>query len=94
MKTFKDLAFKPYPGSEGKYDLGVTSRIFFENGYGASVVKGPYTYGGPQGLYELAVIKGNEEDSDLCFDSPITSDVIGYLTEEEVTDYLIKIQQL
>ena len=26
----------------------------FPNGYGASVIKGKYTYGGPEGLWEIA----------------------------------------
>lgn len=90
MKTFKDLVFKQHPGSVDKYDLGIVSRLEFENGYAASVVRGPYTYGGPEGLYELAVFKGDK----ICYDTPVTDDIIGHLTEEEVTDLMIKIQQL
>jgi hypothetical protein len=47
MKTFSDLEFKPHPRGSG-----IISRIKFDNGYGASVVKGPHTYGGNEGLYE------------------------------------------
>ena len=86
MKTFKDLEFVPHAAGMG----GVMSRISFDNGYGASVVKTPYTYGGDKGLYELAVIRNDE----LCYDTPITNDVIGYLRPEDVTDVLAKIQQL
>jgi hypothetical protein len=86
MKTFKDLEFEPHAAGMG----GVMSRIQFDNGYGASVVKTPYTYGGDKGLYELAVIK----DDELCYDTPITNDVIGYLRPEDVTDVMEKIQQL
>jgi hypothetical protein len=70
---------------------GIMSRIEFENGYGASIVKGEYTYGGKDGLYELAVLNNN---GDLIYDTPVTSDVEGYLSETQVTDLLIKIQQL
>ena len=86
MKTFNDLEFKPHSNMDG-----IMSRIEFENGYGASIVKGEYTYGGKDGLYELAVLNSN---GDLIYDTPITSDVEGYLSEAQVTDLLIKIQQL
>ena len=86
MKTFKDLEFKPHSNMDG-----IMSRIEFENGYGASIVKGEYTYGGKDGLYELAVLNSN---GDLIYDTPVTDDVEGYLSEEQVTDLLIKIQQL
>ena len=86
MKTFNDLEFKPHSNMDG-----IMSRIEFENGYGASIVKGEYTYGGKDGLYELAVLNNN---GDLIYDTPVTSDVEGYLSETQVTDLLIKIQQL
>ena len=86
MKTFKDLEFKEHPNHMG----GVQARIQFDNGYEASVVKSEYTYGGNDGLYELAVFK----DGEICYDTPITDDVIGYLRPEDVTDVMAKIQQL
>ena len=86
MITFNDLEFKPHSNMDG-----IMSRIEFENGYGASIVKGEYTYGGKDGLYELAVLNNN---GDLIYDTPVTSDVEGYLSETQVTDLLIKIQQL
>jgi hypothetical protein len=86
MKTFKDLEFKEHPINDG-----VVSRIVFENGYGASVVRHEYSYGGKDGLYELAVLN---TDGELAYDTPITNDVLGYLTDKDVTDVLIKIQQL
>ena len=87
MKTFNDLDFNPMDMGIG---IGIQARINFDNGYGASVIKSPYSYGGNQGLYELAVIKDNA----ICYDTPITDDVIGYLTEDEVTKYLGQIQNL
>ena len=98
MKTFNDLKFKPHPNSAPEVtrsaDLGIVSRIYFDNGYGASVVKGQYTYGGSKGLYELAVVKGTEEENELCYDTPVTEDVLGYLTEADVTEALKQIQEL
>jgi hypothetical protein len=87
MKTFKDLEFVPHAAGMG----GVMSRIQFENGYGASVVKSEYTYGGKDGLYELAVL---DSDGNLTYATSVTDDVIGYLRPEDVTDVMAKIQQL
>ncbi len=86
MKTFKDLNFEPHPNG-----MGVQARFDFDNGFGVSVVKGPYTYGGDKGLYELAVL---DKNGDLCYSTPITNDVIGYLREQDVTEVMEKIQQL
>ena len=87
-----------------------TQKIWrFENGYGASVVRFSIkrrlstistkigSYGVDKGLWEMAVIKfnGHEiDDFELCYDTEITSDVIGYLTEKDVLKYLKKIQKL
>ena len=62
----------------------------FFNGYGVSVIRGEYTYGGKEGLYELAVLKGGS----LCYDTCITDDVIGYLSMEQVKDIIQMVQQL
>ena len=85
MKTFNDLDFHSM-----EMGLGIIARINFDNGYGASIVKSMYSYGGNQDLYELAVIKDNA----ICYDTPITDDVLGYLTEDDVTKCLKQIQNL
>lgn len=85
MATFADLQFEPHSGV-----AGVRATHEFPNGYKASVVRGEYTYGGQRGLYELAVIHGGE----IVYDTPITNDVLGYLTEDEVTEQLAKIAEL
>lgn len=88
MKTFKDLEFNI---NNDEYMKGKNSRIHFDNGYGASVVSHEFSYGGKEGLYELAVLFNNE----IHYENPIANgDVIGYLTEEQVSDLLIKIQKL
>ena len=89
MKTFNDLEFNTHPnlGHIG----GVQALITFDNGYGASVVRSQYTYGGDKGLYELAVFG---KDGHITYDTPITNDVLGYLKEEEVTKILEQIQLL
>jgi hypothetical protein len=89
MKTFSDLEFIDHP--MGAEYGGIISRISFDNGYGASVVKGPMSYGGKNDLYELAVLDSNGE---LTYDTPVTNDVEGYLSEEDVTKLLEQIQKL
>jgi hypothetical protein len=84
-KKFEDIQFTPHPMS------GVRSVTMFENGYGASVVSHPMSYGVKLGLYEMAVLDKNGE---LTYTTPITDDVIGYLTPEQVTEKLIQIQDL
>jgi hypothetical protein len=86
MKIFKDLEFIQHPSADG-----IVACIHFDNGYGASVVRHEYSYGGNKGLYELAVLDSN---SNLTYDTPITDDVIGWLRPEDVTEVLIKIQQI
>jgi len=86
MKTFDDLEFVPH-----SMGLGIKARIQFENGYGASVVKSEFSYGGKDGLYELAVL---DKDEEIIYNTPVTSDVEGYLTPEDVTKLLIQIQEL
>ena len=71
-------------------EYGIVSRTEFDNGYEVSVVKSPHTYGGDKGLYELAIFK----DGEICYDTPITNDVIGYLRPMDVTDVMEKIQKL
>jgi hypothetical protein len=86
MKTFADLEFGPHPAGKG-----VQAIIQFPNGYGASVVKTPYTYGGNQGKFELAVL---DKDGRLCYSTEVTNDVVGYLSPGGVTEYLRQIQIL
>lgn len=67
----------------------------FDNGFGASVVQHQFSYGGDEGLYELGVIKFESEDEwHLNYSTEITDDVLGYLTEEDVQQYLNQIEQL
>lgn len=63
---------------------------WFSNGYGASVVQNFCSYGHEDGLYELAILK----DGGLCYSTPITCDVIGYLSADEVAEHLSRIERL
>jgi hypothetical protein len=66
----------------------------FENGFGASVAKGEFTYGGTKDLFELGVIKFDGNNSFLVYDTPITDEVIGWLTNDEVLELLERIKNL
>ena len=86
MKTFADLSFVPHQVDPS----GIHARMNFENGYGVSVIRTYFSYGGNAGKYEMAVMKG----ADLCYNTPITNDVLSRLSEEEVTEYMLQVQQL
>lgn len=98
MKSFKDIEFKPH-----KYGEGLHGLIFFENGYGVSVVryKGSYNPNGKYSSYtsndnewEVAVIYGNEKNWEISYNTDITNDVLGHLTEGEVDWVMLQVQQL
>ena len=57
-------------------------------------MKSDFSYGGDEGLYELAVIQGNQDDWAITYETPITGDVLGHLTETDVEKYLNQIEEL
>ena len=74
-----------------KEDLGgYVYRAQFENGYGISFVKHDGSYGRESDKWEIAVLKND----DLCYDTEITNDVIGWLSDAEVLEYFILIKHL
>ena len=89
MTTFNELNFEDHPIGNGKQ-----AKVFFKNGFGASIVQFNGSYGYKQKLWELAVLKGNEKVWGLTYDTPITDHVIGYLSEPEVTETLKSIELL
>ena len=101
MKSFNDIVFKPHP-----VGVGVAGRLFFDNGYGISVIQfkmpdfngkkgsGYGSYTSNDNEYEVAVLIGDENDWDLCYTTEITDDVIGHQTEGEVNWIMVKIQEL
>ena len=84
--VFQELNFQTHPMGTGEQCI-----VQFSNGYGASIVKGPHTYGGSQGLYELAVFG---KDGGITYETPITDDVLGYLSEQDVEKTLTDIKNL
>ncbi len=89
--TFKDLVFKPHPNMSCLDDANAKQAVVhFANGYSASVISGYDFYTSDDEPYELAVLKNGR----LCYDTPITDDVVGHLTEDGVTDLLQRIEAL
>ena len=78
-----------------EYGFKFTQELdFFRNGYGASVIKSKYSYGGDEGLWELAVLEGVHNGWEITYDTPITSDVLGHLTYSDVEKIRFKIEAL
>ena len=88
MKTFQDL---PFDSMNDGFMIGKKARMHFDNGYGVSVVSHNHSYGGRDGLYEVGVL---DSDDQLTYDTSVTNDVLGYLTEEDVTDIMKRVQEL
>lgn len=64
----------------------------FENGYGASVIWNPASYGYRDMLFEVAVL--DSSTGELCYDTEVMDGVIGYLDFRDVVDILAKIESL
>lgn len=90
MKTFNDLKFKQHrnPGFDTQ------AIMFFDNGYGISVITGEDAYSDDKHPYECAVIKGSKENYYMVYDTPITDNVIGFCNKEKVSEIMKQIQEL
>jgi hypothetical protein len=86
IKTFKDLEFEPHH----LFPDAKQAVMKFDNGYGVSVLIGKCFFSNGVDTYEVGILK----DDYLCYDTYITGDVLGYQDEEEVTEIMIKVQEL
>jgi hypothetical protein len=96
MKSFDDIEFKPHSFGEGLHGL-----LFFPNGYGVSVVRyknpisktyGSYTSDDKE--WEVAVLYGDEKKWEITYNTYITDDVIGHLSEGGVEWIIMLVQDL
>ena len=72
---------------------GIQKLYRFENGYGASVIRSYYSYGGNKGLWELAMIKWIDDfDYNIYYCDIVDDDVLGYLAEKDIVPILEKIK--
>ena len=70
---------------------GTRTLLEFDNGYQASIIRHSFSYGGSEGLFELATMV----DGELVYDNPVADgDVRGYLTEEDVIELLNELKAL
>lgn len=106
-KTYEPVIERSHPAAdEIPTGMGIQKVFRFENDYGASVVcftmgtirgESVGSYGVRAGLWELAVVKFNSEDNDdfnVDLSTPITNDVRGWLTDDEVNEILAQIEAL
>lgn len=73
---------------------GVQYLFRFPNDYGASVIKHYGSYGHDRDLWELAVLVFDDDMWELTYDTEITDDVEGYLTDQDVLELLERIRNL
>tara|TARA_R100000734_G_C3319146_1_gene114408 strand:- start:7907 stop:8227 length:321 start_codon:yes stop_codon:yes gene_type:complete len=72
---------------------------YFSNHRGVSIISTEFSYGGREGLYEVAVIawwedkKGNKNWA-IDYSTEITNDVIGNLTMEDVEKISKRVEKL
>lgn len=82
--------------NDKSFGLGGLQYVFkFKNGYGASVVKHHYSYGGDKDLWEVTVLDFEEDGRyESVYDTPITDDVVGYCPDSKVRVLLSDIKSL
>lgn len=93
--TTEDIVTNFTPILTRELNMGVQKIYRFGNGFGASVIQGPYSYGGGEGLWELGVIRfDGDGDWKLTYDTTVTDDVLGYQTDDEIAALLARIDSL
>lgn len=95
MEQLKKEGIRERCGNVRAIDSDVNSfsrsmRIFFENGYGVSVVDHAHI----PAPFEIAVLRGNSDKYALAYDTEITDDVIRCENRREVFDIIERVCQL
>lgn len=81
MKTFDDLEFMPYMS-------GKRADIKFDNGYTVSVLCGKRWLSNGVDNYDVSVY----QERDMCIITDLTNDKIKFVTADEVTAIMAKVQ--
>ena len=90
FKEMHELSKLAFPETTKRVRGGILFGYSYDNGYGASVICTPGSYGSASGLLELGVL----HEGHLCYSTPITDDVLGYPTAYEVCKILVRIEKL
>lgn len=69
----------------------IRERYYFPNGRGVSIIRTPGSYGYRAGSFEVAVL---DADGVLDYSTPVTDDVIGWLSADEVMDVVQQVAEL
>jgi hypothetical protein len=95
MTTIKDFNKYIVDLNAINHGMGVVFR--FDNEYGISLVCHSFSYGNKNDEFEIAIIKFNSEDNknwNICYDTDITNDVLGYQSKEDVIEIIQKVINL
>ena len=86
------MKFTPF--ETNRHSGGIQKKYKFSNGYGASVVRHDFSYGREEGKWEIAVLKFDGDKFSLDYSTPITDDVLGWQSDEDVENVLAQIEKL
>lgn len=65
--------------------------VYFANGYGVSVIRNAGSYGFSEGLFEVAVLG---PDGELDYSTPVTNDVLGWQSVDDVLEAMKAVSEL
>lgn len=87
MNTIKD--YNKYIIDINAYHKGMQVVFQFDNGYGLSVVSHSFSYGNDDELFEIGVIKFDDSGMyELTYETPITGDVLGHQSKEDLINVI------
>jgi hypothetical protein len=89
MSTIKQ--YNKYIIDFNSINKGMQLTFRFPNNYGLSVVCHSFSYGNNHDSFEIAITKFRSDDSDkwnICYDTNITSDVLGHQSKEDVINII------
>ena len=89
MRTIKD--YNKYIIDFNSINKGMQLLFRFDNNFGLSVVCHSFSYGRHDDKFEIAVIKFDSDDIwDITYNTPITNDLLGCQSKEDVFDIIEK----